>query len=365
MAEKNPKPEHDAAELLTVSVSKVFGPDYERYKKDLYLSVQLYAARGFLREDEAEKLDKVIGAIFENNDSIAMLPYNTKLTEEGKEVLVGKVTAASAKWVERRIEWIKREIERECARGFPLLTKDLRQVKMEDFFELDEAINKQEEVLERLRTSEVGVSKVSGQTKEQYLSKKSVSRRDALKQTEDELVENLFKLNAFRDEYEKDWYAELGADPVAFMKKVVARRNVDHERYDIDAELSAFYRKTESANDVIKRAVKAQRNLTTLHKQMDKIFEDLNKARKVMETTEKELGIVKDKDGHVIQKSGGVNPLQGVFSRRQLQKAENAMKKALHESQVLQKAIDNAQTEYETARDAWKTIVYGASQKTQ
>jgi tetratricopeptide (TPR) repeat protein len=365
VAGENPKHEHDA-KLLMSSMSKVFGPDYERYKKDLYISVQLYAARGFLREDEAEKLDKVIDAIFENNDTIAMLPYNTKLTEEGKEVLAGKVTAASTKWMERRIEWIKQEIEREYVRGFPLLTKSLRQIKMEDFFELDEAINKQEEAIERLRDSQAGSSKRQGPAKEAYLSKKSISRRDALKQAEDELVENLFKLNAFRDEYEKDWYAELTSDPDAFMKKVEQRRNVDHERYDIDAELSAFYRKTESATDAIKRAIKAQRNLDTLHKQMDKIFEDLNKARKLIETTEKELGLVKDNDKQTVKKSGGTfSPLQGVFSRRQLQKAEITLKKVLNESKTLQKAIDTAQTEYETARDTWKTIVYGTSQKTQ
>jgi hypothetical protein len=364
VAEKNPKHEPDTDELLMISESRVFGPDYERYKKDLYIGVQLYAARGFLREDEAEKLEKVIDAIFENNDTIAMLPYNTKLTEEGKEVLAGKVTTASTKWIERRIEWTKREIEQEYTKGFPRLTKDLRQIKMEDFFELDEAINKQEEILEHIREPQAGeVPKRQGQTKTPYSSKKSMARRDALKQAEEELVENLFKLNAFRDEYEKDWYTELTTDPEAFMKKIELRRNVDHhERYDINAELSAFYRKAESANEAIKRAVKAQRNLDTLHKQMDKIFEDLNKARKMIETAEKDLGITKH-DEQTTQKTGMFHSLQNIFSHRQLQKAETTMKKALKESKLLQKNIDDAQTEYETARDAWKTIMHGASQK--
>lgn len=363
VAEKNPKHEPDTAKVLLESTSKMFGPDYERYKKDLYIGVQLYAARGFLREDETEKLEKVIDAIFENNDTIAMLPYNTKLTEQGKEVLAGKVTAASTKWIERRIEWTKREIEREYSKGFPLLTKDLRQIKMEDFFELDEAINKQEETLERIKEKPSG-DRGQGQAREQYLSKKSIARRDALKQTEAELVENLFKLNAFRDEYEKDWYAELGADPEAFMKKVELRRSTEHERYDINAELSAFYRKTESANEAIKRVVKAQRTIDALHKQMDKVFEDLSKARKTLETTEKALCITRDNQ-IIVQKHSVFMSLQGLFSNRQLQKAESTLKKALHESQLLQKDIDAAQIEYETARDAWKTIVYGTSQKTQ
>ena len=358
---------HDnGAELLSGAVSKVFGPDYERYKKDLYISVQLYAARGFLREDEAEKLAKVVEAIFENNDAIVMLPYNTKLTEEGKEVLAGKVTAASAMWVERRINWIKREIEREYARGFPLLTKDLRQIKMEDFFGLDEAINKQEEALERLRESQVNVATDRGQVKESYLSKRSIERREALKQAEEELVENLLKLNTFRDEYEKDWYAELESNKEEFMKKAAIRRNPDHERYDIDAELSAFYRKTENATEAIKRVVKAQRNLDTLHKQMDKIYENLNQARKLIETTEKQHNITNNNnDDSTAQKTDAHKPLPGIFARRQLKKAENTLKKALNESQTLQKAIDTAQTEYENARDAWKTIAYGTTQKTQ
>jgi hypothetical protein len=367
LTEKNPKHEHDTTKVLAESTFKVFGLDYERYKKDLYIGVQLYAARGFLREEETEKLEKVIDAIFENNDAIAMLPYNTKLTEQGKEVLAGKITAASAKWIERRIEWTKREIEQEYAKGFPVLTKDLRQIKMEDFFELDEAINKQEELLEQIRNPKAGeVSKGQGQIKGQYLSKKSVARRDALKQTEEELVENLFKLNAFRGEYEKDWYAELTSNPEAFMKKVELRRNTDHERYDINAELSAFYRKAESANEAIKRAVRAQRTLDALRKQMDKVYEDLNKARKMIEATEKELGIVKNSDDQTTtQKTGVFTSLQNVFSNRQLKKAETVLKKALNESKVLQKNINNAQTEYETARDAWKTIVYGTSQKAQ
>lgn len=350
-------------EVLVESVSKVFGPDYERYKRDLYLSVQLYVARGFLREDEAEKLDNVIEAIFESNDVIAMLPYNTKLTEAGKEVLVGKVTTASARWVERRIAWTKREIERECERGFPLITKDLRQIKMEDFFELDEAINKQEEVLERLREQRNGSSKRQGSSKGQYLSKRSVAQRDALKQAEDELVETLFKLNAFRDEYEKDWYAELVSDQAAFLKKAELRRNVGHERYDIDSELSAFYRKTESANDAIKKAITAQRRLDVLHKKMDKVFEDLRNARNLMQATEKEFGITAA-DDKAEQKSSVFKSIKEVFTRRQLQKAERTLQAALKESNTLQTAINVAQTEYETARDAWKTIVYGASQKT-
>ncbi|MDR0459966.1 MAG: hypothetical protein LBH62_00780 [Nitrososphaerota archaeon] len=365
VTEKNPKHEHDTPKVLIESANKVFGPDYDRYKKDLYIGVQLYAARGFLREDEAKKLDAVIDAIFENNDTIAMLPYNTKLTETGKEILAGKVTAASTQWIERRIEWTKKEIEQEYKKSFPLLTKELRQIKMADFFDLDEAINKQEETLERLRTSQnSGATTGQGQTKGQYLSKKSIARRDALKQAEEELVENLFTLNAFRDEYEKAWYAELNKDPDEFIKKVKSRQNSEHERYDINAELTAFYRKAESANDAIKRAVKAQRNLNTLHKQMDKIYGDLNKARKMIATAEKDFDNVKETK-MATQNTGILKSFQGIFSHSQLQKAENALKKALNESRLLQKNIDNAQTEYDTALDNWKTIVYGTSQKTQ
>ena len=362
MAEKNLNQEQDT-EVLTTSVSRVFGSDYEHYKRNLYLSVQLYAARGFLRDDEAKKLETAVEAIFENNDTIVMLPYNTKLTEAGKEMLVGKVTAASVKWVERRIEWTKREIERECERGFPRITKELRQIKMNDFFELDEAINKQEEALERIRLhGAVGVSKEHRQSKESYLSKKSIAQRDALKQAEDALVENLFTLNAFRDEYEKEWYAELASDPIVFMKKVELRRNTDHERYSIESELSAFYRKTEGANSAMKKAIKAQRNLHALHKQMDKVFENLNQARKMLKIEEKTFD---SEENLSEQKSGLFKPLQEMFSHRQLQKAETAMKKALNDSKELQKAIDAAQTEYDTAHETWKTIVYGASQKTQ
>jgi len=355
----------DGAEVMAGSMFSMFGADYERYKKDLYISVQLYAARGFLRDDEAVKLEKIVDAIFENNDLIVMLPYNTKLTEEGKEVFVGKVTLASAKWVERRIEWIRREIEREYAKGFVRLTKELRQIKMEDFFQLDEIINKQEELLERVRAQRAGVSKGRDQkqTSEQYLSKKSIAYRGALKQAEDELVEILFKLNAFRDQYENDWYADLVSDQDAFMKKVDARRNMEHDRYDINSELSAFYRKTESANDVMKKVISAQKTLDVLHKQMDKVYDDLNNARKLLANVEKNF------DATVVdpipQKQGAFKTFKNMFSNRSVQKAEHTMKKALNDSKTLQKAIDKAQIEYENACDAWKTIVYGSLQKAQ
>jgi hypothetical protein len=114
----------------------------------------------------------------------------------------------------------------------------------------------------------------------------------------------------------------------------------------------------------MKRAIRAQRNLDDLHKQMDKVFEGLNKARKMLEQPEK-CSETEEEASLAAQKSGVFKNFQNIFSRSQQQKAENAMKKTLNDSKELQKAIDMAQIEYDTAREAWKTIVYGTSQKTQ